>query len=217
MINSLIKGKTKLNIGFSGGEDSIFAAHLLSKRHKVTLFHYNHRLLDSDNEICERAVDSAFQLGLPIVVGTNKDETYKKGSKEDFCRQLRYRWFSNLGGTLVTGHHLGDSTEGYFLNCLRGHPEYLPIPISSVFGETLVVRPFLLTPKKVIRDYLSKFTLNHLVVEDPLNQSVAQTRNWLRLSILPQIKERTNVEKVVKKRYLEYLKKNPLTKPKIGI
>lgn len=217
MLNHLIKGKTKLNIGFSGGSDSIFAAHLLSKRHKVTLYHYNHRLLDSDNEICEQAVDAAFQLGLPIVVGTNKDEVYTKGSKEDWCRKLRYSWFSNLGGTLVTAHHLSDSAEGYIWNCLRGHPDYLPIPVSSIFGETLVVRPFLLTPKKVINDYLTKFSLNHLIVEDELNLSQKQTRNWLRLSLLPQIKERTNVEKVVKKRYLKHFEKNLLTKPSVGV
>ena len=212
MLHHLVKNKDKLSIAFSGGSDSIFAAHLLSKRHKVTLFHYNHRLIESDNEICERAVDSAYQLGLPIIVGTNREEQYTKGSKEDWCRQLRYRWFSNLGGTLVTAHHLGDSAENYLANCLKGCPEYLPIPVSTLFGETLVVRPFLLTPKNVIKSYLDKFALNHLVVEDPLNTNLAQSRNWLRHSILPQIRERTNVEKVVKKRYLKYFAKNPLTK-----
>jgi tRNA(Ile)-lysidine synthetase-like protein len=192
-------------IAFSGGADSLALAHYLG-RYSPTLYHFNHHLLPEDNDIEDRVRMAAKALNLRLEVVEAK-ESYIKGSTEDFCRRLRYDWFKTIGGTLLTAHNLNDSVESYILNCLKGHPEYLPIPTTSVFGKTKVTRPMILTPKLDVIKYLEKHKIAHLVAEDPLNSDITRMRNWLRLSLLPQIKEKTNLEKVVRKRYLKHFEK----------
>lgn len=199
VIMSLIKERP-LGIAFSGGADSVAAAHAL-KRFKPTLYHFNHRLIEEDNIIEANARQTATRLNLPFCV-ERAQERYSTGSTEAWCRDQRYAWFKTLGGTLVTAHNLSEATEGYLMNCFSGHPEHIPIPLKNVFENTLITRPFILNTKNDIYKYLIKHRLTTLVVQDPLNNDLSRRRNWIRHSILPQIKERTNVEKVVKKRYL---------------
>ena len=92
------------------------------------------------------------------------------------------------------------------MNCFAGHPEYLPIPLETVFGKTKVIRPFILNSKEEINFFIKKHNLTQFVAEDPLNFDLTRRRNWIRMSLLPEIKLRTNVEKVVKKRYLDKIK-----------
>ena len=160
MLTNLLRGK-KFNVGFSGGCDSIYAAHILRK-YSPTLYHFNHKLTSEDDIIAEKAQCAAQELGLTFVQ-QNCLTAFVKGSKEDYCRKQRYEWFSTIGGTIITAHHLGDACESYIMRCLQGNPEYLPIPISSTFGATIVVRPFINTPKEVINAYVERNGLTHLI------------------------------------------------------
>lgn len=202
----LIKNKPPLGICFSGGADSLAAAHLF-RRFKPTLYHFNHSLIPEDDDIETKAKSAANKLNLPFVSkkGTVK---YKSGSVEAWCREQRYNWFRTLGGTLITGHNLSEAVEGYMINCLRGCPEHLPIPTVNQFDNTLVIRPLILTPKVEILDYLHKHNLSNEIVDDPLNLDLTKRRNWIRASLIPEIKKVTNLEKVVKKRYLKQFSKN---------
>lgn len=200
MLTSLLKNK-KFNISFSGGCDSIYAAHILRK-YNPTLYHFNHKLTSEDDGIAERAKQTAQELGLTFVQ-QDCSTRFVKGSKEDYCRKQRYEWLATIGGTIITAHHLKDATESYIFNCLRGYPEYIPIPISSTFGATTIVRPFIITPKKVINDYVGRNNLTHLIAHDYLNDDPKIMRIWIRNELLPTIKSRTNIEKVVKKKYLK--------------
>jgi tRNA(Ile)-lysidine synthetase-like protein len=203
-ILSKIVPKSNLGIAFSGGADSIAAAHIFRKFHP-TLYHFNHSLYLEDDEIEKGARFAAQQLCLPFVTQKGTVE-YKGGSVEAWCREQRYAWFRTLGGTLITGHNLSEATEGYVLNCLRGCPEHIPIPIQNRFDKTDVIRPLILISKQEILDFLKRNDLDKLIVEDFLNSDLTRRRNWVRLSLLPQIREKTNLEKVVKKRYLKILK-----------
>lgn len=197
----LIQKNQPLGICFSGGADSLAAAHIFRK-FRPTLYHFNHSLITEDDAIERSARSAAYQLGLPFVSikGTRK---YKSGSVEAWCREQRYDWFRTLGGTLITGHNLSEATESYVMNCLRGCPEHLPIPVKNQFDDTFVVRPLILASKKEILDYLKKHGLYDKIVGDPLNLDLTKRRNWVRLSLLPEINKVTNLEKVVKKRYLK--------------
>jgi tRNA(Ile)-lysidine synthase TilS/MesJ len=73
--------------------------------------------------------------------------------------------------------------------------------------KTKVIRPFILNSKDEINNFLKRNDLTKFIAEDPLNLDLTRRRNWIRMVLLPQIKEKTNVEKVVKKKYLEKLKK----------
>lgn len=203
MLINLLHKDRPVQIAFSAGIDSIYAAHVLRK-YKPTLYHFNHRLTNDDDEIAERAESTAKALGLNFV-RKDCDVAFSKGSKEDWCRKQRYNWLGTIGGQMIVAHHLSDATEGYLFNCLRGCPEYLPIPISSQFGVTTIIRPFIITPKKAINDYVERNNLAHLIAHDYLNDDPKVMRVWIRNNLLPEIKSRTNVEKVVKKKYLKKL------------
>lgn len=208
MLKNLLKDKN-YGIAFSGGSDSLFAAHLCRYRNPI-LYHFNHKLSEDDDVIATQAETAAKLLGLQFVCKASK-ERYNKGmgSVEGWCRKRRYEWLGGIGGTIVTAHHLSDATESYLLNCFSGHPEYLPIPISSQFGISTIVRPFILWKKEDINNYLFRKGLEPLIVKDWLNEDLSKRRNWLRKVILPQIKEKTNVETVVRKLYIKFLNKNP--------
>lgn len=201
----LLDKSQPIGVAFSGGEDSLYAAHILQKyKYRVTLYHFNHKLENGDDAIANNAEKAAKELGLTFI-SQNCKAAFTKGSKEDFCRKQRYKWLATIGGLMITAHHLGDATEGYLFNCLRGCPEYLPIPISSTFGATTIVRPFIVTPKDIINHYIQKNDLAHLIVHDYLNDDSKIMRIWIRKSLIPEIKGRTNIEKVVKKKYLKKL------------
>jgi len=205
-LKNIIDTNQPFGICFSGGSDSIAVAHYL-KHKNPTLYHFNHKYLKEDDEIENRAKEAARDLGLRFVSSQSLNK-YIKGSVEDYCRGERYKWFSTIGGNLITCHQLSDSCESYIFNCLRGCPEYIPIPISSTFGVTTIVRPFIITPKKVIDEYIHHNNLTHLIAHDYLNDDIKIMRVWIRKKLLPEIKDRTNIEKVVKKKYLKKLLDN---------
>jgi len=190
-------------IAFSGGADSIAAAFYLRYR-KPLLKHFNHKFCREDDEIEEKCRVFAKKFDFYIEVGSSK-EKYEKGSTEDWCRKQRYDWFKNLGGILITCHNLSEATESYLMNCFNGTPEYLPIPLETVFDKTRVIRPFILNSKDEINNFVKKNNLTNFIAQDPLNNDLTRRRNWVRMVLLPEIKLRTNVEKVVKKKYLKKL------------
>jgi tRNA(Ile)-lysidine synthetase-like protein len=205
MISCLSKEKIESpQIAFSGGADSIAVSFYLRGKNPL-LKHFNHKFCKEDDEIEEKCRTFAKKFDFNIQVERSK-EKYEKGSSEDWCRKQRYDWFKELGGTLITCHNLSEATESYLMNCFAGHPEYLPIPLETVFGKTKVIRPFILNTKEEINFFIKKNNLTQFVAEDPLNFDLTRRRNWVRMSLLPEIKLRTNVEKVVKKRYLDKIK-----------
>ncbi len=206
MISYLNKNKSEnLQIAFSGGADSIAAAFYLRYK-KPLLKHFNHKFCKEDDEIEEKCRFFAEKFNFDIEIGYSNAK-YSKGSTEDWCRKQRYDWFKDLGGVLITCHNLSEATESYLMNCFNGKNEYLPIPLETTFGKTKVIRPFILNSKDEINNFLKRNDLTKFIAEDPLNLDLTRRRNWIRMVLLPQIKEKTNVEKVVKKKYLEKLKK----------
>jgi tRNA(Ile)-lysidine synthetase-like protein len=190
-------------IAFSGGIDSLVMAHRL-RRFKPVLYHFNHEFIEEDDRIEDQVIEAANFLGLELII-RKSDEKYVKGSCEDFCRKSRYNWFSQVGGKLLTAHTLSDCTESYLMRCLAGHPEYTPIPVKTQFGKTQVVRPMVLVSRSSIEEYAIKNKLEDYVAHDPMNGNLELRRNWVRHKILPEIQSVTNLEKVVRKRYLKFL------------
>ncbi len=183
----------------SGGIDSIVFAHFLSKnKNKPIIVHFNHKLLLED-DIFESSVKKfCDDFSFKLIVKETK-EKYKKGSVEEWCRRVRYEYLYSLKGNVATGHHLNDVVENYLFNCIRGYHEHLPIPLNT----NNIIRPFLLTNKETIKRYSDKYNLSKYVVEDPLNNELSKTRNWIRKVVAPEINGRFNLEKVVKKMYLK--------------
>lgn len=183
----------------SGGVDSITLLHFLSRgKNKPCVVHFNHHLLPEDDSFEHIVGKFCEKLKLKFYV-QHCVEKYNTGSVEEWCRKVRYEFLYSLSGNVATGHHLGDAVESYLFNCIRGNPDYLPMPLKT----KNIIRPFMLTEKDSIVTYAEKHRLGEYIVEDPLNQDIRKTRNWIRSIIAPEIKKRFNLDTVVRKMYLK--------------
>jgi tRNA(Ile)-lysidine synthase len=196
MFKLLTKIPRNINIAFSGGVDSLAAAHFLKRNHNVTLLHFNHGCAYSDrieNDCRKRAKD----LDLPILVGRMGIATQEKGqSLEDFWRRCRYRWLRSFDERFITCHHLDDAAETWVMSALHGNPKLIPVQ------DELVLRPFLITEKQKLESYATKHNL--IPVEDEFNSDYSLTRNYIRRNMMPQCYNvNPGLNKVIRKKYLE--------------
>ena len=181
----------------SGGIDSIAFLHFLSHgNHKPCVVHFNHHLLPEDDLFEKKVQKFCEKFNLKFYI-QHCEEKYNTGSVEGWCRKVRYEFLYSLSGNVATGHHLGDAVENYLFNCIRGCPEYLPMPVRT----KNIIRPFILTDKASIVSHVEKNNLSEYVEEDPLNNDISKTRNWIRGVIVPEIKKRYNLDTVVRKIY----------------
>lgn len=196
MIRLLGKIPNKINIAFSGGVDSLVAAHFFKQGKKdVTLFHFNHGCEYSDHIEGECMV-RAEELGLNIIVRYNSTPDAPPGvSKEDHWRRQRYKFLTNTGGPTMTCHHLDDAMETWVWSSLHGEPKTIP------YSRQNIIRPFLLTPKSELVDYATRHNL--VPVDDPYNDDLSLTRNYIRANLMPHVKVvNPGLAKVVRKMYL---------------
>lgn len=201
----------KFIFALSGGSDSIAVVHFLNKKgFDFIAVHVNNKFIPQDDEIANRVEWFCGDKDIPYVILTTK-EKYNKGSKEDFCRNVRYnalRSFAKKHGYdyICTAHHLDDCIESYFLNFLKGCPEYIPIQYFCKYPEVTIFRPFLLNKKVDFLEYLEYHNLEALVMEDELNNDLNLMRNWTRNVVLPMIdKKYKGLSKVVFKKMKKHL------------
>lgn len=195
-------------IAFSGGVDSIASAlYFKNRKLDVQLLHFNHGCEFSDQIEHEcRAI--ADKLNLPIIVGHNKFERKQKQSLEDFWRRARYNFLyehTPEGEHLVTGHHLDDAIETWVWSSLHGEGKIiLPKQVVQYCDKTItLVRPFIMNNKQSMVDYVTKYDMIDLVVEDKYNVDMSLIRNHIRHKMMPDIlKVNKGIEKVIKKKYL---------------
>lgn len=199
-------GKGDVCVAFSGGVDSVAVAHFLKvkARKKVKLLHYNHGLRQQNDLMQMVSFEFSKEFGCSFI--TEKREASQKNSEADL-REDRLKFLSKYTKNVLTGHHLDDAVESYFINTFRGHSEYtLPIPPISHFTEynLTIHRPFIIQKKETLVRYVEDNNLTMFVVEDETNKDEHHLRNFIRNSILPLTSQRKdiNVETIIKKRYL---------------
>jgi tRNA(Ile)-lysidine synthase TilS/MesJ len=104
---------------------------------------------------------------------------------------------------VVVCHHIGDCVESYLMNCFNGVPEYMPIPLSTMRGDSCrIIRPFITTSKKSVVKYINNNNLRDWIENDPSNTDIAYSRrNWLRHRVIPEIESNyKGLETIVRKR-----------------
>lgn len=196
MLKLLTKIPRKINLAFSGGVDSLVAAHFLKNgKHDLTLLHFNHGCQYSD-EIEKQCVERAESLSLPIVVGRMTDAAPKpRQSLEDHWRRCRYKFLRSFEDQFITCHHLDDAVETWVWSSLHGNPRVIP------YRDEKVLRPFLLTEKADFQDYADRHGL--IAVDDPYNRDYSLTRNYIRLNMMEHAyKINPGLKKVIRKKYL---------------
>ena len=210
--------KTKFLLALSGGVDSMSTAiHLIKLKKDFIAFHYNGNFIEQDLHTEKKVREFCFNNNIPLVVETGTN-TYKTGSKEEYCRKARYSAIANTCNEynfrhVVTAHNLDDCVTSYMWNCLRGKCDYNPLPFETTYPEFTLTRPYLLVSKDEMRKYgVDTYpTINNYIVEDELNSDVTLTRNFIGKVVVPLIHSKkhfnlnTVVRKIVEKKLKNFL------------
>ena len=204
-----------LVIGVSGGIDSVCLLHLCHRlapelSMQLHLAHVNHGLRS------DAAVDEAFtrrlcqEFGLPLHIQQLRpeDAEHTQCNMEDWARRVRYRFLLQVTinvtapgavPTLAVAHHADDQAETVLMNLVRGAglrglaamPALRTVDphafcdLSPGLPPTRLVRPLLGVTRTQIAAYADEFRLPWR--EDPSNQDLRITRNYIRHQIMPQL------------------------------
>lgn len=182
-------------VGFSGGGDSVSLLHILNRLgyHCIAAhcnFHLRGDESDSDEVFCRKFADK-HQIKLEkIDFDTKAYAAQRRISIEMAARELRYLWFEALRSkydaqAIAVAHHRNDSIETTLLNLIRGTGIHGLCGIRAKNGW--VIRPLLCVGKDDINHYLTEHQLPY--VTDSSNLTDVYTRNFIRLRLLPLIKE----------------------------
>lgn len=179
-------------VGFSGGLDSslllALAAELLPKE-QLTAVHINHQLQSAAfdwQESCQRVADS---LG----VSYKSIQVDCLSSSESAARKARMDAFLTLlpkGCGLLLAHHATDQAETVLMRLIRGTgvSGAAGMQARRCFGQGDIFRPLLNLTRKQIELAAQELKLSWL--EDPSNQNVDYTRNYIRQQVAPLIESR---------------------------
>lgn len=193
-------------VGLSGGADSsllLLVARQLQEIHPgfaVRAVHCIHGL-DADDPIwlahCQKLCK---RVGVPLTLKKLNIVYKNRESPEDSSRQERYRaMLEELHGAyLFLGHQRDDETESFFLALKRGSG---PKGLSGMKEVTVdvrgtLVRPLLDLTKAQLEQLLAE--LGYDFVFDISNTYLKFERNFIRLKVLPLLRERfPSIDKAV--------------------
>ena len=185
-----------LLVGLSGGLDSTVLLHALARRHgsgRLRAVHVHHGLhADADDWTarCRRLCDG---LGVELVVARVSVDRESPSGPEAAAREARYAAFAEAlrpGEDLVLAHHRDDQAETVLLRLLRasGSAGAAGMRASRDFHGARLLRPLLGVPRAQLLDYAQRQGLDWC--EDPSNAREDADRNFLRLRVLPLLRER---------------------------
>lgn len=199
----LSEGKNILIVGFSGGRDSLallWGLHILAEgelcgRFDLLAAHFNHNLRGeesaADEEFCR---EFCRERGIEYVAARAEALSAGMPNLEQRARQARYAWFEGLRqeresagkrAYLLTAHHLEDQAETVLLHLLRGSGTAGLAAMREQRGWHL--RPLLDVPREVLQGALDEVGLPWC--EDSTNADTEYTRNFVRMRIMPIMRE----------------------------
>lgn len=184
----------QLNIAYSGGVDSEVLLFLASKYFttQVLALHVNHGI--SNNAIAweNNCLNNAKKYNVDIKVA-HFQLANEKSNLEEKARILRYGFFEDnmtKDTALLTGHHMDDQAETFFLRLMRGSGVDGLGAMRPVrdFSKGKLIRPFLTVTKDDLIDFALKHDLTW--VEDESNKDTHYDRNFIRNEVMPLLKTR---------------------------
>lgn len=198
--HTLIENGSKILVGLSGGADSVALTHVLCSLKdelgiEVYTAHLNHGIRGEEALRDERfAVEFSNRMGaVCFVKRVNIKEMSNGVSEELLGREQRYSFFEELCHShgidaVATAHNKNDNAETLLMNFMRG---------SSIKGlsgipykRDNIIRPLLDVSREEIENYCKENGLSY--VTDSTNLHEDYTRNKIRLSLIPMIKEEFN-------------------------
>lgn len=197
MIRIIGKIPSNVVIACSGGIDSMVMTHFLQQgRRNIKLAYFNHDTFHS-KQAQDFVEDYANKNNLDLFVGRVQGSKGKR-SIEEFWRDERYSFFNKINSQfIITCHHLDDAVETWVMSAMHGCCKLIPYKR----GEN-IYRPFLMTPKKVIKQYADRKHVSW--VEDPTNARTEYIRNHIRHSMMPGIlKVNPGIRTMIRKKLIE--------------
>lgn len=194
-LRAVVKPKSRVCVGLSGGRDSVVLLHVLARccaELGVTLsaVHVNHQIsphADSWAAFCAQLCET---LAVPLHI---ERVTVRRDGKglEAAARGARYRAFAEIDAdVLALAHHLDDQAETVLLQALRGAGlkgiSGMPVVKKSRQDpHKIIVRPLLAVASSAIAAYAAQYKLDW--IEDESNDDTRFFRNYLRHEVLPRI------------------------------
>ena len=192
----LIKEGDSVVAGFSGGADSLCLLLVLWElkpllKCSIKAVHVNHCLRGTealrDQEFCRAVCE---ERGIPfeaVSVDVNGLVEKEGLSVEEAARKLRYEALSAKAGEglIAAAHHADDQAETILLNMVRGTG--LKGLKGMSYKRDNIIRPLLSARREEIEAYLKEKGLSWMT--DSTNLSEDYSRNKMRLTVLPCLKE----------------------------
>jgi tRNA(Ile)-lysidine synthase len=185
-----------LLVGLSGGLDSTVLLHALARRRgsaRLRAVHVHHGLhadADAWTAHCRQLCDA---LGVALVVARVRVDRDSPLGPEAAAREARYAAFAEAlrpDEDLVLAHHRDDQAETVLLRLLRasGSAGAAGMRASRPFHDACLRRPLLDVPRAQLLAHAQRHGLAWC--EDPSNAREDADRNFLRLRVLPLLRER---------------------------
>ena len=187
-------------VATSGGADSMALLHYMHNAvknscFKVIALNVEHGIRgESSISDTEFVKNYCYKHGIDLLtyaVDSVKKAKEEKLSLEEAARALRYDCFYSAlkdgkCNKIATAHHQGDNAESVLFNLFRGTGLKGVSGITENFDEK-IIRPMLDVSKEEILSYVKENDIPF--VTDQTNLSSEYSRNFIRLNVLPKIKE----------------------------
>ncbi len=187
-------------IALSGGADSVALFCILKtlseqEHFEIAAIHVHHGLRDTADRDAMFCRDLCKKHGTTLFV----HHVHLQGKSENEARIARFRAFADAynawhADVLALAHHLNDQAETVLMHLLRGCGSKGLSGMSILSQHTIdgitmkLFRPLLCVEKQVLIAVANE--MHGSYCHDETNNSNAYTRNYFRLQILPQIKEK---------------------------
>ena len=179
-------------MALSGGADSVFLAHFLKKLNceNVVVAHFSHQIRDEkttefEKKFCENlAKKFNWKFENEKWETPQKSEEKARAARFAFLRKIKIK---NSARAILLAHHRDDRVETIFQNFLRG-AGLRGIAAMKIFdGE--IFRPLLNFSKKEILKFCENSRIKFCRDATNFDENFAK-RNFLRLKILPKLREK---------------------------
>jgi len=185
-------------VGFSGGLDSTVLLHLLAnapgrRPGNLRAVHVHHGLQAVADHWQQHCSALCAQWNIPLQVVHVKVPRDSGHGLEAAARDARHAAFTahlQHGEWLALAHHQDDQAETFLLRALRGAgvEGLAAMRPQRAFGRGTLWRPLLGLPRAALEAYAHQQRLQW--IDDPSNDSTDFDRNFLRLQVLPLLRER---------------------------
>ncbi|WP_308167109.1 MULTISPECIES: tRNA lysidine(34) synthetase TilS [Symbiopectobacterium] len=193
-----LSGCQRVLVAYSGGLDSSVLLHMLYQLMQqrsdivVRAAYVHHGLSTHAERWAQHCMHTCQQWDIPCSVLPVTVDARERGV-EAAAREARYQALRQHllpEEVLLTAQHLDDQSETFLLALKRGSG---PAGLSAMgatgqLGANRLLRPLLGVARAQLEDYAHHYRLTW--VEDESNCDARYDRNFLRLQILPQLKQR---------------------------